>query len=62
MVDGVDLPALLDAGESAGVPLSETMEDIMDSIDFDLSGTANSDDCCCGWRIVFGGVSSLPPK
>tara|TARA_R110002003_G_scaffold1184_11_gene22663 strand:+ start:16389 stop:16538 length:150 start_codon:yes stop_codon:yes gene_type:complete len=46
IVDGVDLPALLEVGEM-GVPPSETMEEIIDSIDLDLSGTVRSEDCCC---------------
>ena len=47
MVEGVDLPALLDAGD---IGVLETAEDIIDNSDFERSGTVISDvrvGCCC---------------
>lgn len=41
IVDGVDLPAVLGAGDM-GLPPSETMADIWDRSDRDLSGTVIS--------------------
>jgi hypothetical protein len=55
IVDGVDLPAVLAVGDN-GVPSSETMDEIIDKIDFDLSGTVRSDECCCGRWVEFRGI------
>jgi hypothetical protein len=59
IVDGVDLPALLAEGDN-GVPSSETMDEIIDKIDFDLSGTVRSDDCGCGRCVELMGIPWVP--
>jgi hypothetical protein len=51
IVEGVDLPALLDAGD---IGVLDTAEEIIDSSDFERSGTVISDvegNCCCVWCV-----------